>query len=332
MRFILFVSRLAAFACAAELSIVGQNVTAGEEVEVTIVNATEVGDYYDGMKATDLKIGIFSTIYNYKMCSLTDFIPAQDGTIKVTVPPEMGPSGLYYEISSEGYSNPEKGTVGESIIGPGNTKLFFLSGGKGSWTPAETMKELKYGGLIGFANADIPCKSYPCAQDCAKKQFPEESAWASGTEWMNCLVECDGVIVNSESIASYASTPTSTVEVPESLPTPTEACLEEEFHTPCGKECCGRYDYCSGYSACVPLPIDFASLRSEAARSSGTAKETDARAKETGTAAKETGTAATKTDGTAVETGAATQGTGAASLAGMDWMVLGAAAGAFVAW
>lgn len=209
----------------------------------------------------------------------------------------MGPFGLYYEMTAAGFEDPENGTVGDNIIHGDNTKLFYLSGAKGKWTPAETADELRFNGLVGFWNADIPCSSYACAQDCAAKQFPDDSAWKNGTTWLDCLAACDGVVIDYGRIYEYgSSSPTTTVSVPEALPTPTESCKEEEYHTPCGAECCGRFEYCSGFDTCVDLPLDLDAIIS-------------ARASKTG--------------------GAGAKATGAAGMVSVDWRILGAAAGVF---
>ncbi|KAF2006701.1 hypothetical protein P154DRAFT_559189 [Amniculicola lignicola CBS 123094] len=321
MRFYFAVATLAALARAAELTMEGQNVTAGEEVQIIIANATEAGSGYPGKTVTDLKIGIFNTIYNFWMCSLTDFIPAVDGPMKVTVPPEMGPSGTYYEIASLGYENPGEFGFTDFIIRMGNTKLFFLSGGKGKWTPAETMPDLKYNGLTNFLEADIPCSSYPCAQDCAKKQFPSADVWYYQSVWIECLKACDGVKADWPTGTGSFTNPTP-VAVPESLPETKEECKEEDFRTKCGEECCSRYEYCSGYKVCVELPLDVESLRS---KWSATRSPTSV-ASQTGTTVV-TGGAGQTGSGTA--TGGETKSTGAASGREVDWKVLGAMAGAF---
>lgn len=194
----------------------GEAVQAGQDITLTITNATEAGSGYPGKKATHIRISIWNSIYMWKMCeclghsfyrskmdvltshagSLTGILPAEDGNVTVAIPPAMGPSGMYYEISADGYENPTNDSW-MNIISGKNTPFIYLAGGKGSWIPAETTPALKYSGLVGFENADIPCNSYPCAQQCAAKYFPLTSGWQKGSDWMNCLTACEGVTINN---------------------------------------------------------------------------------------------------------------------------------------
>ncbi|ORX95470.1 hypothetical protein BCR34DRAFT_607939 [Clohesyomyces aquaticus] len=196
---------LSAFAFAADVSIKEGIVTAGQAVEVTVSNANEVNeDLYPGAVATNLKIGLFNSNYQYWMCSLTDFIPAKNGTVIVIIPPEMGPSGAYYAISAYGLSNPPPNSVWSGfVVRHVPTQYFFLTNGTGIWTPEDISPLLQGQGLIGLWDADIPCSSYPCAQKCAGKQFPDEhagDAWTLSSTYLICLKKCDGVKIDYDRI------------------------------------------------------------------------------------------------------------------------------------
>lgn len=175
----------------------------------------------------------------------------------VTVPPDIGPTGLYYGFSYYGFQSPSNGTVGHPIIGPDDAKLFYLSGGKGDWTPAETVEDLRVNGLVGYLDADIPCSSYDCARSCAAEQFPSKEAWRKGSAWLDCLEDCDDVAIDYTGMYRPGKLgSTSTIRIPSSLPKPTAGCKEDDYRTPCGQLCCGREEYCSHYEECVALPSD----------------------------------------------------------------------------
>ncbi|KAF2017856.1 hypothetical protein BU24DRAFT_420918 [Aaosphaeria arxii CBS 175.79] len=321
---------LAAVARAAELSLKSREVTAGEEFEVEVVNATEAGSGYPGKKTTHLQFGISSMVYANWMCSLTEFVPAEDGTFKLTIPPEMGPFGSHYKLAYYGYEDPEEGTVGDSIIRGSNKFMLYLHGAKGQFVPAETVEQLKYNGLVGFWNADIPCKSYPCAQKCAQEEVPLDYAWNEGSTWMKCITECEGVIINHSRINQFPATSSTEVEVPQSLPTPTGSCTEDKLETKCGNDCCSENEYCFGYSQCVPLPLDIESLRSRLASKTSSPSSTRTGRPTgdhypTGSATGSVNIAGTASSGT----GSLPTETGAANGLGMDWAVVGAVAGVF---
>ncbi|CAG5184520.1 uncharacterized protein ALTATR162_LOCUS10950 [Alternaria atra] len=205
----------------------GEAVQAGQDITLTITNATEAGSGYPGKKATHFRITIWNSIYMWNMCSLTGILPAKDGNVTVTIPPGMGPSGMYYEIGADGYSNPTNESW-MNIISGKNTPFIYLAGGKGSWIPAETTPELKYQGLVGFENADIPCNSYPCAQRCAAKYFPLTSGWQEGSDWINCLTACEGVTINTSNDETKSPVE---IAVNSALATPNQASKREGGRT-----------------------------------------------------------------------------------------------------
>jgi hypothetical protein len=256
--------------------------------------------------------------------SLTGILPAEDGNVTVTIPPEMGPSGMYYEISADGYENPTNKSW-KNIISGKNTPFIYLAGGKGSWTPAETTPELKYQGLVGFENADIPCNSYPCAQQCAAKYFPLTSGWQEGSDWMNCLTACEGVTINASNDETKSSVD---IAVNSTLATPNQACKEADLETTCGEQCCSDMMYCSSYKLCVDLPLKLGD-RPTSTSASKTATSTGAAS----TSAASTSAASTGTASSTSATGdaaASVQATGASNVLGMNWNLIGAAAGAGV--
>ncbi|KAH8195143.1 hypothetical protein TruAng_010695 [Truncatella angustata] len=313
IRFLSSAILTAQIAYAADASVADQlgarplKLTAGQEIDLTINNATEVGSGYVGeYETTHIKIVMYNMLHMSWMCSLTDFLPAKDGIVKITIPPEMGPSGTYYEISAWGYSLDSASSLApKHIITGHSTQMLFLSGGEGHWIPAETARELRYYGLPGWENADIPCRSYPCAQACAVKQFPDDSAWVDGSVWMDCLTACDGVVVYQPGLYGYSAPhATSSVSLPQTLPTPTGSCEAKDFRTPCGTECCRESEYCYGYTTCVNLPIDFAAIQSSrSSQSTATATRTgEGSSQKTGTGG--VGEATTGTGAGASETSA----------------------------
>lgn len=208
-------------------------------------------------------------------------LPANDGNISVTIPPEMGPSGMYYMISAEGYESADTDSW-MSIIRGKNTPFFYLAGGTGSWTPAEMTPEMKYSGLVGFENADIPCKSYPCAQTCATKYFPLISGWRKGSDWYKCLSACEGVTINAK--LDVSSSPQQIV-VNTTLATTQDECREEELKTKCGEDCCTSSEYCSSYKLCVDLPLRLGDRpRTSTAGTTPTANGSPSSPQETGSA------------------------------------------------
>lgn len=232
----------------------------------------------------------------------------------------MGPSGVYYALEAYGFPSNASPFLGDSVIRSGvtsGTNYFYLSSGLGAWTPAETQDALLLEGLVGFWNADIPCASYACAQDCARRQIPSASAWRNGSVWSDCVASCPGVELDYDRIygggewtSIVTSTPTETEAIQGSaaLPTPTESCVLEEYETPCGSKCCASFEYCARWSACADLPFDVALYR--ASQSTGAPGATSTKMSQNGP-----------------------QETGVAALVGVDWRVLGLgiAAGAFAA-
>jgi hypothetical protein len=226
----------------------------------------------------------------------------------------MGPSGMYYVISADGYQNPTNESW-MNIISGKNTPFIYLAGGKGSWIPAETTPELKYHGLVGFENADIPCNSYPCAQRCAAKYFPLTSGWQEGSDWINCLTACKGVTINTSNDETKSPVE---IAVNSTLATPNQACKEADLETTCGDQCCSDMEYCSSYKFCVDLPLKLGD-RPTSTSASKTATRTGAVSTGTGSSTSTTGGAA-----------ASAQAIGASNVLGMNWDLIGAAAGAGV--
>ncbi|KAJ8117187.1 hypothetical protein OPT61_g1561 [Boeremia exigua] len=292
----------------------GEAVQAGQDITLTITNATEAGIGYPGRKATHFRITIWNSIYIWNMCSLTGILPAEDGNLTVTIPPDMGPSGMYYEIGAEGYENPTNESWTNIIMGK-KTPFIYLAGGKGSWVPAEITPELKYLGLVGSENADIPCNSYPCAQQCAAGYFPLISGWQKGSDWMECLTACKGVTINTDNDERQSSVG---IAVNSTLATPTHACKEADLETTCGDECCSDMEYCLSYKQCVVLPLNWRDRPT-----STSASETVTR-----TSAASAGTVSS-TSATRSNTASA-QATGASYVLGVNWDLIGAAAAAGV--
>lgn len=247
-----------------------------------------------------------------RLGSLTEILPAKDGNITITIPPGIGPSGMYYEIGADGYENPTNNSW-MNIISGKKTPFIYLAGGKGSWTPAETAPELKYQGLVGFENANIPCNSYSCAQQCAAKYFPLNSGWQKGSDWMKCLTACEGVTINASNDGTKSS---ADIAVSSNLASPNQACKEVDLETACGDKCCSSMEYCSSYKLCVDLPLKWGDRP--------TTTSATKTATRTGVAITGTGSSTLATSGAA----ASAQATGASNVLGMNWYLIRAAAGA----
>ncbi|KAF3001774.1 hypothetical protein E8E13_001075 [Curvularia kusanoi] len=279
----------------------GEAVQAGQDITLTISRATETGFAYEDTPVTNFRVYLRTSLKNRNLCSLTGLLPAQDGNITVTIPTEMGPSGMYYWFTYDGY-NSATDTKWTDIIDGYDTPIFYLTGGKGSWTPADTTPSLKYYGLMGYDAADIPCKSYPCAQQCAAKYLKSSlSSWDEGSDWTKCLTACDGVTLNTEE--DLPKPKEWDVVMDSTVATPSQPCKEANLETTCGDQCCSSMEFCSEYKSCVELPTPtprrFVSTTS-------------------------------KVSWPHTSTGTTAQATGAANALVMNWDLLGAAAGAGV--
>jgi hypothetical protein len=283
----------AQLACAANIDFLDgrdgklHQVKAGEEVTLKIQNATELGVAYQGSsyRTTHLQIHLFSYVYAYSMCKLafslwlrdiwtytyvghlTDYFPAENGTVKVTIPSDVGPSGTYYDIAAYGYYIPDDETPAEQVATGTSSEIFFLSGGEGHWVPEEAEESLRLHGLSNIDHAEIPCESYSCVQACAEQEFPDShNVWVNGSTWVDCISECDGVRIRWDNVAVknryLDDSADRTIDVPSSLPTPNGTCSVGDLETPCGTDCCSGPEYCLHYSTCInmllnvqPLPL-----------------------------------------------------------------------------
>ncbi|KAF2017855.1 hypothetical protein BU24DRAFT_449438 [Aaosphaeria arxii CBS 175.79] len=311
---------IAKIACAGQPEINRSIARADESFEVIVKDA--INGPKDGLKITHMKLGLGNSMNLQWMCTLTDYMPAKDGRYNVTVPAEVGPQGYYYDVRMILFANDS--TVKPYVFG-GVSEAFWLTGGKGRIVPAEKPDILQTG-LSNMASVDLPCKSYPCAQECAEKELTHNPAWKKGSKFVKCLEACEGVSVDEDSLvgediltqfemntASITTTP---------LPEPTRSCVASDYETPCGEGCCESGNYCYEYERCahgprMPFLTDdllFVSTATDSA-SSGAASSAS------------TATAATSNEATGTTITGSSE-TGAASLNEMDWL-LGAGVGIF---
>jgi hypothetical protein len=255
---------LTATAAAVTINISNTNITADTNVQITISDPFQAGSNYDP-SITAIKLYLFSLTQNWIQCAISPFINVNSTSTTVQVPASVGPSGAYYAFAALAFSDAETNTLGTFIHGPDYSDYFFLSGGKGEWTTPEMTAEFdRY-------VAPVPCTSYDCMRQCAKKQAPTptNNAWQNGTVWTACLQNCPGVQIQYADVPPPVSTPTEIV-IPATgtcawcgsesttmssnpnapLPTPTEACSVEKFETPCGTECCDADHGCLFYHQC----------------------------------------------------------------------------------
>ncbi|RDL33806.1 uncharacterized protein BP5553_08174 [Venustampulla echinocandica] len=162
---------------------VPSTIAAGAEVTVTIPS--------DLIKGFDnFRVYLSTTPPGWAsaaVCYLVNSTPINTESLKVQIPPTVGPSGKTYSIAARGFNGDGKKS---DSAGFQSSNDFELTGGTGQWSEQE---------LQGFSmsNPDtIPCGSYGCIKDCNTKFLTDDIRKAGINAYKpayECFAACPGV-------------------------------------------------------------------------------------------------------------------------------------------
>jgi hypothetical protein len=319
---------------------INQNVTAGHNTTVTIVN-----DDNDA-SAVNYTVALYTAVQNFPICNSTPSIslvilqtqkltffligtlitslPISTTNFSISIPPSVGPSGFYYRVDLISFSS-----TGTPIFpAPTYTDLFFLSAGTGVLSSYEIPGPDTLIGDTFYSSSALPCSAYDCARQCARADPPtyDENGGLNGdggivydSRYISCLEACPGVD-NPITPDTFASTTTGTGSLPTVTPVVSqvnETCSVQEGLTPCGARCCGQGQACWHWGSCEEVDEDGGSTSMSTAATKTSASSTARSTADSTNTAPAASTTTAKSDAGRLQTSLLVAGIG--GLVGFYW-------------